>query len=108
MEFDENKLVRHISASLAEAGRPAYSDDEILNIVDMIWDFYDTRGLLDPDVEEEPDRQEIEPDIVAYCATLLRRDKSARVVSGDLPLIVKAELDYEDMVLDGSDNLTEE
>ncbi len=37
--FDENNAVKSILARLAENGRSHYSDDEILNVVDMIWDF---------------------------------------------------------------------
>lgn len=107
MTFDENAVTDFIAFRLTEAGRNAYSHDELLNIVDMIWDFYDTRGLLDPDAEDEPDRAEIEPEIVTYAATLLRRDKSAKVDPADLPLIIAAELDYEDLLLNGDEGLDE-
>lgn len=105
MNFDEAQLIKYIKSRLEEAGRTAYPDDEILNIVDMIWDFYETRGLLDPDGDEEPERADIEPEIVAYALTLLRRDKNSKVDNADIPLIVSAELDYEDMILENPDEL---
>lgn len=105
MNFDEAQLIKYINSRLEEAGRTAYPDDEILNIVDMIWDFYETRGLLDPDGDEEPERADIEPEIVAYALTLLRRDKNSKVENADIPLIVSAELDYEDMILENPDEL---
>lgn len=107
MTFDEYSVTRFISSRLKEAGRPDYGHDELLNVVDMIWDFYETRGLLDPDVEDEPERAELEPEIVSYAATLLKRDKKAKVDPDDLPLIVAAELDYEDTLLDGDEGLEE-
>lgn len=107
MTFDENAVTDFIASRLKEAGRNAYSHDQLINIVDMIWDFYDTRGLLDPDAEEEPERSDIEPEIVSYAATLLKRDKKAGIDPADLPVIVAAELDYEDTLLDGDEGLDE-
>lgn len=103
--FDEKTLCSQIAARLAEAGRPAISDDEILNIVDMIWDFYDSRGYLDPDNDSEASREELEPEILQYCLTMLRRDKKAKVTPDDLPIIIAAELDYEDQLLEGDEGL---
>lgn len=107
-QFDENAACKYIAARLAEAGRPVYNADELLNIIDMIWDFYDTRGLLDPDSDDDdPERAELEQEIVAYAKTLLKRDKGAGVDFADLPLIVKAELDYEDTLLEGDEGIND-
>ena len=98
MEFDENKCIDYINSRLAEAGRAPYDDDEILNIVDMVYDYYDSRGLLDIDDEGEdtPERSSLEADLVAYVQTMLRRDKRSVVRPDDVEIIVAAELDYED------------
>lgn len=103
--FDENSAVNYILNRLKEAGRPEYGDDEILNIIDMIWDFYETRGLLDPDSDEDPERSDLESELVTYATTMLRRDKNATLDPKDLPLIISAELDYEDSLLDGEESL---
>lgn len=103
--FDENNAVKSILARLAENGHSHYSDDEILNVVDMIWDFYETRGLLDPDNDDEPERADLEEELASYAATMLRRDKNARLDPADLPIIIAAELDYEDSLLDGEEGL---
>ena len=78
MEFDEQKAVEHINRRLTEAGRTAYPEDEVLNVVDMIWDFYEEHGLLDVDAAD---------------------DKSAVIDAADVPLMVRAEVEYEDSVL---------
>lgn len=101
MEFDENKVVDHINRSLVAAGRKAYDTDEILNVVDMIWDFYEENGLLDVDLEEDDDEDEdIEPELVDYVCRMLRKDKAAKVAAEDVPLIVASEIEYEDSLLD--------
>lgn len=101
MEFDENKVVEYINGSLVAAGRAAYDSDEILNVVDMIWDFYEENGMLDVDLEEDDDPEEdVEQDLVDYVCRMLRKDKAACVLAEDVPLIVKAEIEYEDSLLD--------
>ncbi|MDE6825590.1 MAG: hypothetical protein K2J18_02375 [Paramuribaculum sp.] len=98
MEFDENKCIDYINNRLAEVGRAPYDDDEILNIVDMVYDYYDSRGLLDidDDGEDSPERTALESDIVAYVQTMLKRDKRSVVRPDDVEIIVAADLDYEE------------
>ncbi len=103
MTFDETELTLFVNDCLSRLGRPTYPADEILNIVDMIWDFYETRGLLDLDHDEEPERSEIEPEIIDCAVTLHRRDKKSVIAPEDVPLIVRFELDYEDMILANPD-----
>lgn len=99
MEFDENKAVEWINRALVAAGRQAYDSDQVLNVVDMIWDFYEENGLLDVDAGfDEPD-EDIEPDLIDYVTRMLRKDPGATVDAADVPAMVKAEIEYEDSVL---------
>ncbi|MDE6126999.1 MAG: hypothetical protein K2G30_08585 [Muribaculaceae bacterium] len=100
MEFDEQKAIEFINARLAEAGRAAYPDDEVLNVIDMIWDFYQENGLLDVDLSDDDEEDEdIEPDLIDYVNRMLRKDRQAGIDPQDVPLMVRAEIDYEDSVL---------
>ena len=100
MEFDEQKAIEFINARLAEAGRAAYPDDEVLNVIDMIWDFYQENGLLDVDLSDDDEEDEdIEPDLIDYVNRMLRKDSQAGIDPQDVPLMVRAEIDYEDSVL---------
>jgi len=99
MEFDENKAVEWINKALVEAGRKPYDEDQVLNVVDMIWDFYEENGLLDIDADADEPDEDIEPDLIDYVTRMLRKDSGATVDTADVPLMVKAEIDYEDSVL---------
>lgn len=99
MEFDENKAVEWINKALVEAGRKPYDEDQVLNVVDMIWDFYEENGLLDIDADADEPDEDIEPDLIDYVIRMLRKDSGATVDAADVPLMVKAEIDYEDSVL---------
>lgn len=98
MEFDEFRAVAYINDKLEKAGRAPYPEDEVLNIIDMIWDFYEENGLLEPDDDNDSD-EDIEPDMIDYVNRMLRKDKGAKVAPEDVPLMVKAEVEYEDSVL---------
>ena len=52
MEFDETKAIEFIKSRLPE-NAPNYDDDEILNIIDMIFDYYEDNGLLDINADDE-------------------------------------------------------
>lgn len=99
MEFDELRAVAFINDRLREAGRKPYPEDEVLNVIDMIWDFYEENGLLDVDAADDDTDDDIEPDMIDYVTRMLRKDKGASIAPEDVPLIVRAEVDYEDSVL---------
>ena len=96
MEFDENKAVDFINSRLGDKKYPA---DEILNVIDMMYDYYEQNGMLDPDNDDD-DTEDIEKELVEYVVKMLRRDKLAKIDIADAPVIVKAELDYEDQIAD--------
>ena len=96
MEFDENKAIELMRAALPEERRNAYDDDEILNVIDMIWDFYEENGMLDIDFEdEEEDAEAISDDLVNYVTRMLRKDKGAQILAEEVPALIDAEIAYE-------------
>lgn len=96
MEFDENKAVDFINSRL---GDRKYPSDELLNVIDMMYDYYEQNGMLDPDNDDD-DTEDIEKELTEYVVKMLRRDKLAKIDVADVPAIVKAELDYEDSLND--------
>lgn len=98
MEFDELAAVSFINSRLEEAGRQTYPDDELLNVIDMIWDYYEENGLLEIDMADD-DPDDVEPEVIDYVSRMLRKDREAAVRPEDIPLIVRAEMDYEDSVI---------
>ncbi len=99
MEFDELKAVEAINNKLIEAGRSSYEPDEVLNIIDMIWDFYEENGLLDIESDPDDDPDDIEQEVVDYVKRMLKKDKNACVDEADVELMVKSEMEYEDSII---------
>lgn len=94
--YDENEAIKYIKAVLKQSEGVSYSDDDILNIIDIIWDYYEQNGLLDLDNDDELDYDHL-LDSVKH---LLKKDKGNKVKEEHVETIVKAELDYEDSLED--------
>ena len=95
MEFDELKAVEFINNSLKQHGRSPYDEDEVLNVIDMIWDYYEENIEAEPDEEAD----DVESEVVDYATRMLKKDKHAVISAEDVPLMVKAEMEYEDSVI---------
>lgn len=98
--FDEDKAVDFILKEIAEKTKneKKYKADDILEVIDIIWDYYEDNGFLDIDMsldEEEGDDDVDTQKLIDHVVKMLRKDKSTNVLIEDVPAIVKAELDYE-------------
>lgn len=95
--FDEDKAVEFIRTRIHSDGR--YSSDDILEVIDMIWDYYEDNGMLDIDMDDDSQGPEgAERDkLVAHVVKMVRKDRGCRIDPDDVPAIVDAELAYEKM-----------
>lgn len=96
MGYDEQSSINYIRHSTGDL-LAAYDDDQILNIIDMVWDWQDANGFLD--IDAGADAPEINvADVVAYCRRMLGRDSGNRVATEHIEPIVVAELEFEDSI----------
>lgn len=103
-EYDDSEAVvyirKHISPELAQK----LSNDDITYVVDVIWEYYDSRGFLDEEEDEVELSLEIDLDEVAtYIQKAARKDGVATLTLDEVLQIVEAEMDYSDF-----DEVTEE
>jgi len=94
-EFDENAAVCAIKTALGSDKAKKYSDDQILNVIDMIWDFYEENGLLDLEIDEEIEENALFDDLIGYTTRMLKKDKQSGIDPVDIETIVRAEIEYE-------------
>lgn len=93
MEFDEQDAIKFMreNASLSKN----YTDDQILNIIDIIWDYYEDNGQLDITLDDDAD-MDVDPEVlIKHVAKMLRKDRAAGIEPQDIEPLVMAELDYE-------------
>lgn len=94
--FDEDKAVEFILNRIDAKGK--YNSDDILEVIDIIWDYYEDNGMLDINIDDDTETNDAERDkIVEHVVRMVKKDRGTRLVVEDLPDIVDAELAYEAM-----------
>ncbi len=60
LEYDEDESVKFIQKHLPEEMQGKFSDDEVNYIVDLIYEYYDEKGYLDEDNDDDVEIDEDE------------------------------------------------
>ena len=93
--YDDDESVKFIKKLLPDDLKQKFDDDDIIYIVDLIYEFYDSKGLMD--IEDEDDDKEIdfdEDELIDFVVTNALADGINKYKAEDVEVIVKAELDY--------------
>ena len=91
IEFDENEAVKHINKHLSDMGKEQYGDDDILLLIDAMYDFYESTDSFESDDDADDNLE----DLVKYVQKAIAKDPENKIVKEDVKEIVIAELDYE-------------
>lgn len=100
MEYDEQQAIEFIRNILPDDIKEKYTDDEILYVIDVIWDYYEKKGFLSlNDIETEDELLDTD-DLVAYVRKEIAADQEIEIDNADLKYIVNGELEYEESLED--------
>ncbi len=95
MAYDEEQAVKFIRSFIPGNISDKYTDDEILLVIDIIWDYYESKGLLEVSADaDEEDETDVEA-LSAYVGKELKKDGEVVMDGSDINQIVKGELAYE-------------
>lgn len=89
--FDDAEAVKYIQEHLPQDARGVFTDDEVLYISDVIFDYYESNGLLDEDEEVEIDMDEL----TEYVMKNSKRD-GFKFQSDLVRWVIECEMDYEE------------
>lgn len=93
MEYNEFDEIAYIRKKVEDL--PAeYDNDQLLNILDIIWDWQEDNGFLDIDTEDDMSPEDIEK-LDAHAKKLLAKDKGNIVKPQHVMPIIVAALEYE-------------
>ena len=99
-EFDENDAISFIRGYVPEAIKNKYSDDDILLLIDTMFDYFEKGDedevLYDDDEVDEYNINEI----VNYVKKNLRKDPDNQIDVEDIKYLVEGELEYENTLED--------
>lgn len=96
MAYDEDQAVKFIRTFVPDDIRDKYTDDEILFIVDTIWDYYEAKGLLEVSADFDDEEQLDIKALGDYVRKEIKKDGELVMDPVDIEYIVKGELAYEE------------
>lgn len=66
--YDEDESVKFIQNYLPQELKGKFSNDDINYIVDLIYDFYESRGYLNDDADDDADIEIDEDELIELCS----------------------------------------
>lgn len=100
MKYDEDDAINFIRATLPSEVSERYDDDEILYVIDIIWDWYERNGYLKIDAGVTDEEELDVAKLTAYVAKEIKKDGEVVMDPADIDMIVKGELEYEESIED--------
>lgn len=98
--YEENDAVKYILSNLPSDVAEKYSDDDILLVIDIIFEFYENKGYFDLNDIDESDDEFDESELFEFVKKSLKKDKDNPIDLDDVENIVRLELEYEDSIDD--------
>lgn len=93
-EFDEDDAIKFIRQYVQSSVKNKYSDDDILLLIDTMYDFYENGDDSNVKYEDESDECNIN-EIVNYVKKSLRKDPDNQIDMDDVKSLVEGEIGYE-------------
>ena len=93
MEYNEKSAVEYIKSEI----NAPIADDDILDIIDIIWDFYEDNGLLEIsfDIPIEENENDIQVKLINHVNDIIKNDCNTKIDLNTVEQIILAELAYE-------------
>ena len=91
LEYDEDDAVAFILDFIPAEAKERISDDKIEYVLDVVYEYYDEKGLIDEDQTEEASIDE--EDMFKYILKCSKKDKMD-IQEDDVQLILDGEFEY--------------
>lgn len=98
--YDEDDSVKFIQNYLPQELKGKFKDDDILYIVDLIYDFYESKGYFKEDsaVDQESEIDIDEDELIEYVVKNAQKEKVVKFEPEEITFIVQGELEYCDSI----------
>lgn len=93
IEYDEDDAVKYIQKYLPQEMNGKFSDDDINYIIDIVYDFYESKGLMD-EIDDDTTIDIDEDEMIQYILKYTKKDKVNNFSEEDIAIIVQGELAY--------------
>ena len=96
--YDEDDSVKFIQNYLPQEMKGKFSNDDINYIVDLVYDFYESKGFMNEDPEKDADLEIDEEELIAYVIKNAKKDGVGKFEAEEISFIVQGELEYCDSI----------
>lgn len=94
VQYDEDDAVKFIQNYLPQDIKGKYSNDDINYIIDIIYDFYEEKGFMDEDTDEDAVVDIDEDEMIEYVLKYTKKDKINNFEPEDISFIIQGEMAY--------------
>ncbi|WP_455109510.1 hypothetical protein [Porphyromonas sp.] len=92
--YDDAASVAFIRNYIPQEMKELLSDDDIVYLVDLIYDYYESRGYMDEDLDEDEAIEVDEDELVEYVVRNARKDGVGKFEPEQIRFVVQGELEY--------------
>ena len=96
--YDEDDSIEFIKNHLPEEMKDKLGDDEINYVVDLIYEYYESKGYFDDDMSDDTDIEIDEGELIAYVVKNSKKDGIGPFTENEIAAIVEGELAYCDSI----------
>lgn len=96
--YDEEDSVAFIQNYLPQELKGKFSNDDINYIVDLIYEFYESKGYLNEDAESEAEIDIDEDELVEFVIKNAKKNEVGNFTPEEITFIVQGELEYCDSI----------
>jgi hypothetical protein len=96
LNYDDDEAVKFIRNYLPQELKEKFSDDDMMYIVDLVYEFYESKGFLSgaDDTEVQIDEDEL----IQYVVKNAARDDVGKFTPDEIVWVVQGELAYCDSI----------
>lgn len=91
--YDDDDAVKFIRKALEAPIAAKVSDDDIYYIIDLIYDFYESKGFMDNDNGDE-EIEFADDELIDFALSNARKDGFGKLSEEEISAIVEGELAY--------------
>lgn len=93
--YDEDDAVKFIQNFIPQEMKGKFTDDEINYVIDIIYEFYEDKGLLDESNTSDDEIVDIDEDeLIEFVLKNTRKDKLKEFSAEEITFIIQGELAY--------------
>ncbi|GHT29497.1 hypothetical protein AGMMS49574_06410 [Bacteroidia bacterium] len=94
-QYDEEDSVKYIQNFLPQELKERFSNDDILYLLDLVNDFYDTKGDVEPTDEEY---EQYDEEMIQYIIKNAKDDGVGVYTAEEIAFILDGEVEYCDSI----------